>query len=218
MAMRKKGAGVDTSLHSANRAEFGARREGQTPTGAAMPTAPALKSKGATPEPARTFRLRGNHDGLVPRRDAIVAGGRADAVRDDAGVDLVGALDRLLADARIACRREGVPATRRELFARVAKRVGLSQAEVARRLRGQVRLGGVTATPLSRVRRPHDPIPLLATTILGAREREVFLARRDARPDDIDALRQLAARLEISVERVYQLEASARRKLACALG
>ena len=54
--------------------------------------------------------------------------------------------------------------------------------------------------------------------ILGARERDVFLARRDTRPDDIAALHQLASRLGISADRVYELEASARRKLARALG
>jgi DNA-directed RNA polymerase sigma subunit (sigma70/sigma32) len=60
-------------------------------------------------------------------------------------------------------------------------------------------------------------VPRLATTILGARVREVFLARRNARPDDLAALHQFAACLGISVERVYELEASARRKLARAL-
>jgi hypothetical protein len=42
----------------------------------------------------------------------------------------------------------------------------------------------------------------------------VFLSRRNAHPDDIAALQRLAACLEISVERVYELEASGRRKLA----
>jgi DNA-directed RNA polymerase sigma subunit (sigma70/sigma32) len=54
----------------------------------------------------------------------------------------------------------------------------------------------------------------LATTLLGAGEREVFLARRNARPDDLAALHQLAAGLGISVERAYEFEASAHRKLA----
>ena len=42
----------------------------------------------------------------------------------------------------------------------------------------------------------------------------MFLARRNARPDDTAALQRLAACLGISVERVYGLEASAGRKLA----
>jgi DNA-directed RNA polymerase sigma subunit (sigma70/sigma32) len=58
----------------------------------------------------------------------------------------------------------------------------------------------------------------MATTILGARERDVFLARRETRPDDVAALHRLASRLGISADRVYELEASARRKLARALG
>lgn len=149
-------------------------------------------------------------------------GGRArtihsDDVRASAGFPLAGALERLMVDARNACRREGIAATRRELFARVAKRSGLPQAEVARRLRRKVRRDDVAEAPEEASTEARDPIPLLAATILGTREREVFLARRDARPDDIAALRQLASRLGISVERVYQLEASARRKLACAL-
>jgi DNA-binding CsgD family transcriptional regulator len=150
------------------------------------------------------------------------SGGRARTIqsdhgRDSSGFPLAGALERLMLDARNACRREGIAATRRELFARVAKRSGLPQAEVARRLRGKVRRGDLAEAPEEASAEARDPIPLLAATILGAREREVFLARRNARPDDIAALRQLASRLGISVERVYQLEASARRKLACAL-
>ena len=54
----------------------------------------------------------------------------------------------------------------------------------------------------------------MATTVLGEREREVFLARRRAATEDIAALRRLAAMLGLTVERIYQLEASARHKLA----
>jgi hypothetical protein len=46
----------------------------------------------------------------------------------------------------------------------------------------------------------------------------VFLARRDARRDDVAALHRLASSLGLSVERVYEIEASARRKLAVAVG
>jgi hypothetical protein len=131
---------------------------------------------------------------------------------------LAGSGDRLLADAREACRREGIAATRRELLLRVAKRVGLPQAEVARRLGNTLRREGAAAAPGTPATwRPRDPVSRLATAILGVREREVFLARRVARPDDIAALHSLAACLGLSVERVYELEASARRKLARAL-
>jgi hypothetical protein len=132
---------------------------------------------------------------------------------------LAGSGDRLLAEARDACRREGVAATRRELLMRVAKRVGLPQAEVARGLSGALRREGAAAVFGGfATRRPRDSVWRLAAAILGTREREVFLARRVARPDDVAALHALAAGLGLSVERVYELEASARRKLARALG
>ena len=132
---------------------------------------------------------------------------------------LAGSGDRLLAEARDACRRDGVAATRRELLMRVAKRVGLPQAEVARGLSGALRREGAAAVFGGfAARRPRDSVWRLAAAILGTREREVFLARRVARPDDVAALHALAAGLGLSVERVYELEASARRKLARALG
>jgi hypothetical protein len=132
---------------------------------------------------------------------------------------LAGSGDRLLAEARDACRRDGVAATRRELLMRVAKRVGLPQAEVARGLSGALRREGAAAVFGGfAARRPRDSVWRLAAAILGTREREVFLARRVARPDDVAALHALAEGLGLSVERVYELEASARRKLARALG
>jgi hypothetical protein len=133
--------------------------------------------------------------------------------------DLAGLGDRLLADARDACLREAVPATRRELLIRVANRVGVSPAEVVRGLRGTLRHVDVVAAPARPgARRLRDRVLRLAATILGERERAVFLARRAARPDDMAALHELASSLGLSVERVYELEASARRKLATALG
>jgi hypothetical protein len=144
---------------------------------------------------------------------------RSGALRDIARQTLSGSAVSLLAEARNACRREGVSATRRELFARVAKRVGLSQAEVARRLDGDIPRDSVAFALEAAARRHNqDAVARLAITILGARERDVFMARRDARPDDVGALHQLAADLGLSVERIYELEASARRKLAVALG
>jgi hypothetical protein len=151
-----------------------------------------------------------------PDRNAVAGSGAPRVVALHA---LTGSSDRLLADARDACRREGVAATRRELLMRVAKRVGLPQAEVARRLGGTLRREGAAAASGGPAAwRPRDPVSRLAAAILGVREREVFLARRATRPDDVAALHALAACLGLSVERVYELEASARRKLARALG
>jgi len=101
---------------------------------------------------------------------------------------------------------------------RVAKRVGLSQAEVARGVDGYIRRGGGAAgSTVNGTWPPRGQVSRLVPRILGAIECEVFLARREALPHDIAALHQLANCLGISVERVYELEASARRKLARAL-
>lgn len=127
---------------------------------------------------------------------------------------LSAAAEQLLAEARAACRRDAVPASQRELFARIAKRTGLTEAEVAQGLRGHTR-----ATPSRRATADveDDPTAALAARILGIRERTVFLARRNAAPHDIAGLHRLASQLGVSVDRVYQLEASARHKLATAL-
>jgi len=144
---------------------------------------------------------------------------RSTALRGSAKPALAGLDDRMLADAQEACRREGVAATRRELLMRVAQRVGLSPAQVAHGLRGALRHDGVAAASARPgTRHARDRVLRLVATILGERERAVFLARRAARPDDMAALHELASSLGLSVERVYELEASARRKLATALG
>ena len=167
--------------------------------------------------------VAGDGDGgdpeVVALRDSGASLIRSGAPQVAARQALAGSGDRLLAEARDACRREGVAATRRELLMRVAKRVGLPQAEVARGLSGALRREGAAAVFGGyAARRPRDSVWRLAAAILGTREREVFLARRVARPDDVAALHALAAGLGLSVERVYELEASARRKLARALG
>jgi hypothetical protein len=149
---------------------------------------------------------------MLPEPEAAMTIRRVVARQTLAGTD-----DRVLADAREACRREGVAATRRELLMRVSKRVALPPTEVPRGSGGAIRRDGMTASTGSGARRPRDPVSRLAAMILGVREREVFLARRVARPDDVDALHELAACLGISAERVYELEASARRKLTRAL-
>jgi hypothetical protein len=152
-------------------------------------------------------------------RDTQASPVRSGAPHDNARQTRSGMADRALADARTACQREGIAATRRELLTRIAKRVGLPQVEVARGLGGTIRRGGAAAmSAVTGVYYLHDPVLQLAAKILGVRERDVFLARRDTRPDDVAALHYLASCLGLSVERVYELEASARRKLDRALG
>lgn len=125
---------------------------------------------------------------------------------------MASASDQLLADARAACLREAVPASKQELLARVAARTGVPQAEVAQSLRLMRRRPRLTTRP-----RADDPMMTLAASILGHREHTVFLARRTAPPNDAHTLHRLATELGVSIERIYQLEASALHKLATAL-
>jgi hypothetical protein len=213
---------VETSPRSGDRVDFAIGLEQDVPTGLAM-VASAMTSgrdQASRSNPALAAKPAGDGSAdLTHSRDVHTAPERSGALPGNTPQALTRSLDCLLIDARDACRRDGVPATRRELLARVAKRIGASQAEVARRLRDQAQHVDVpNQCATADTCPPGDPIVALAATILGAREREVFMARREARPDDIAALHRLAARMEISVERVYQLEASARRKLARALG
>ena len=75
---------------------------------------------------------------------------------------------------------------------------------------------GGQRTPAA-LRAAPESITPLAMAILGTREREVLLARWRAKSTDVSAVRQLAEKMRISVKRVYELEASARRKLARAV-
>jgi len=220
---------VETLQRPELRAEFAGRLERGVPPVAAVVAMPRLgRARTMRSEAARDIEARDIDDGETGEADAVASpgsstgarsGARSGAPRIVATQALTGAGDRLLAEARDACRRESVAATRRELLMRVAKRVGLSQAEVAHGLGGILRPEGAAAgTGWFAARRPRDPVSRLAAAILGTREREVFLARRLARPDDVAALHALAAGLGLSVERVYELEASARRKLARAMG
>jgi hypothetical protein len=213
---------VETSRDPDLRVGFGGRLKRTTPPPAvaAMALTRAGRSRLARSDVASEI------DDGIPSETGLAASGdsRADPIpstarRGPAGSDLAGLGDRLLADARDACRREAVPATRREVLMRVAKRVGVPPVEAARGLRGTLRPAGVVAAPARPgARHLRDRILRLAATILGERERAVFMARRAARPDDMAALHELASSLGLSVERVYELEASARRKLATALG
>jgi hypothetical protein len=203
-------------------ADFAPRRERTTPP----PPVAVMATTRVGRDRAVRYELAGDgEDGesgdpeVVAPPDTSAGLIRSGAPRVAARQILAGSGDRLLAEARDACGREGVAATQGELLMRVAKRVGLPQAEVARGLSGALRREGAAAVFGGfAARRPRDSVWRLAAAILGTREREVFLARRATRPNDVAALHALAAGLGLSMERVYELEASARRKLARALG
>lgn len=165
-------------------------------TVAPSPRAPLAQSGSGQPNP-----------GITPgpgTRGRARSATSADAARQM----LRQASDQLLAEARAACRREAVPASKQELSARIAARIGLSQAEVAACLRLRRRPARHQAD---------DPMIALAATILGRREHAVFVARRASLPNDAQTLHHLATQLGVSIERIYQLEASALHKLATAL-
>lgn len=152
---------------------------------------------------------------------------------------------RLHADARRSCERECVEPTEAELCARIGRRIGLSGDEVARSLRlmhgGTVSLyasatsdgaaaPGLLETLADDNATSEDDVILrldhakarkriisLAEEILGERERTVFFARCMTDSEDVAHLALLAEELGVSAERVYQLEASAKRKIAVAL-
>lgn len=150
--------------------------------------------------------------------------------------------NRLLAEARKSCHREQVEATNSELCERVGRRVGLPGDEVARSMRlldgGTLSLHAEAPHAAIRLEdtltddavSPEDDVILrldhakarkriLALTheILGERERVVFLARCMSDNDEVVHLNSLAEQFGVSRERVYQLEASAKHKIAVAL-
>ena len=144
---------------------------------------------------------------------------------------------RLFDDARRDCQRERVPATEMELCTRVGRRVGMPADEVARS-RLTHRGATVAVDTLSTfgtetdddrtsedatIRRlDHEKLRrrvlALADSVLGERERAVFLARCMTGDRPIVQLDALATRFGVSRERIYQLEGSARRKIVTALG
>jgi RNA polymerase sigma-32 factor len=151
---------------------------------------------------------------------------------------------RLFADARRSCHRERVDATETELCERIGQRIGLAGDEVARSIRlisgasislnAQVTEEGSTdvlehalvaddASPEDDVilrldhAKARKRIMSLVHEILGEREREVFLARCMNDGDEITHLETLAGQFGVTRERVCQLEASAKRKIATAL-
>lgn len=212
-------ASVDTSPGGGEYAALVVRRD-RDPL--AVPDALACGSRAsdllsADARPARSGR-RSHVDRAGP--DMVRLRGKSPSAGEIARRALAEAADQLLADARRACRRDGVRASRHEIFARIARQIGLSQVEVAEDLRRHVRRRATAAIPppSTTVADQEARCLRLAETVLGAREREVFLARYHAGADPIEALQQLAARLGVRVERIYELEASACYKLTRALG
>jgi RNA polymerase sigma factor (sigma-70 family) len=138
---------------------------------------------------------------------------------DDAGspsdIQLLRSASRLFSDARRACRREGIEATDAELRARVGARVGRTGDELARLL--------PSVRPEVASVQQVDPVKLrrrmvaLSEEILGVRERAVFLARCLAEGRNVRRYESLASELGVTRERVFELEGSARRKIAAAL-
>jgi RNA polymerase sigma-32 factor len=148
--------------------------------------------------------------------------------------------ERLFADARRSCQRECIEATESEL----CERIGLAGQEVARSVR-LIRGGAVslhsrvgdagtglnleetlaadTTSPEEDVilrldhAKAHKRIVTLVQEILGERERTVFLARCLSDSEEVPHLDTLAARFGVTRERICQLEASAKRKIATAL-
>lgn len=151
---------------------------------------------------------------------------------------------RLHADAQRSCERECVEPTEDELCNRIGRRIGLSGEEVASSLQlmrgGTISLQalasddaaapGLLDTLVDDNAASEDEVILrldhakarkrimtLAEEILGERERTVFFARCMTDSEDVTHLVSLAEELGVSAERVYQLEASAKRKIAIAL-
>lgn len=152
---------------------------------------------------------------------------------------------RLLADARRSCLQERAEPTEWELCRRIGRRIGLPADEVVRSLR--LLQGGTLSLDYQTAQQDGDAPPLqdtladdaacsedevilrldyakmrkrimaLVDEILGERERVVFLARCMTGNDEIAHLDQLATQFGVSRERVYQLEVSAKRKIAAAL-
>lgn len=151
---------------------------------------------------------------------------------------------RLYADARRSCEQESIEPTEGEVCARIGRRIGLSGDEVANSLRlmqgGSISLHapageGPSAVFLAETladsgAESEDEVILrldhakarariisLAEETLGERERMVFFARCMNDSEEAVHLSTIAATLNVSPERVYQLEASAKRKIAAAL-
>jgi RNA polymerase sigma-32 factor len=151
---------------------------------------------------------------------------------------------RLLAEARGSCQREKVEPTETELCERIGRRIGLPGDEVARSVRlmqggtlsldaenqGEDGASKLEDTLADDAASPEDDVILrldhakarkrivtLAQEILGERERVVFLSRFMSDSDEVAHLDSLAEQFGVTRERIYQLEASAKRKIGGAL-
>ena len=151
---------------------------------------------------------------------------------------------RLVADARRSCERDQIEPTESAICEKISHRIGLNPSDIACSLRmlqgGSLSLhdpapnerqnaaleetladdsAGSEDTAILRLDHARLRARVLALTneILGERERTVFQARCLAETDEIMHLSDLAVRFGVSVERVHQLEASAKRKIATAL-
>lgn len=144
---------------------------------------------------------------------------------------------RLFEDAERACRREGTTPNQTELCRRVAARVGLPVFEVESTVQ---LLGGHHVSLDNDPDYSHSSPSLSATSheeavvatldsakvkrrvlalmdeILGTSERRVFQARCMTNGEPLRR-EELAAELRVTSERIYQLEVSAKRKIAVAL-
>ncbi len=151
---------------------------------------------------------------------------------------------RLFSDARKSCQRERVDATEGELCERIGRRIGMDGDEVARSIHlingDTVSLNAKVAATTGAARNLEDTltaeetspeddvifrldhakarrrIMTLVQEILGQREREVFLSRCMG-DEETQHLETLAKRFGVTRERICQLEASAKRKIATAL-
>jgi len=141
---------------------------------------------------------------------------------------------RLFADARRSCQRESIEPTEAELCTRVGARIGLGGEAVAQCAALALHDASATETHPAAPEgtgqgpTPDDAVILrldhskkrrrvtgLAQEILGERERIVFLARCVSEPHG--TRQRLAMELGVTRERIFQLEVSAKRKIAAAL-
>jgi RNA polymerase sigma factor (sigma-70 family) len=141
--------------------------------------------------------------------------GTADSSTPTPEQQLMRSAVRLFDDARRGCQRDGGDPTDAELCARVGARVGLPAEEVAKWLP----LARINVAPAQKMDRAalRRRMIVLSEEILGARERTVFLARCLAERRHVRRVDSLASELGVTRERIYELEGSARRKIAAAL-
>ena len=124
---------------------------------------------------------------------------------------------RLLADARCAGAREGALVSPLDLLRRAARRCGLPAA-IGALILAEARYApeDERVARLDRVR-ARRRVVVLVETILGRREKAVFLARCMTESAAAVPAAKLARVLGVEASRIAVLEASARRKIATAV-